>query len=61
MCYFGNDFGWVLFLPIQAVFVAGEPHSNKFIQGHLMKIKLLVTADVTAVGSPDREERVILG
>ena len=24
-CYFGDDFGWALFWPIQAVFVVGEP------------------------------------
>ena len=24
-CYFGDDFGWALFWPIQPVFVAGEP------------------------------------
>ena len=29
-------------------------------QGHLMKIEWLVS-DVTAVGSPDRSERAILG
>ena len=34
--------------------------SNNFIQGHSMKIKWLV-ADITAVGSPDRAERTILG
>ena len=34
--------------------------SNKFTQGHSMKIKWLV-ADVTAVGSPDRAEHAILG
>ena len=33
---------------------------NKFIQGHLMKIKWLV-ADVTAVRSPDIAERAIFG
>ena len=34
--------------------------SNNFTQGHLVKIEWLV-ADVTAVGSPDRAERAILG
>ena len=33
--------------------------SNKFIQGHSMAIKWLVT-DVTAVGSADIAERAIL-
>ena len=33
---------------------------NNFDHGHLMKIEWLV-ADVTAVGSPDRAERAILG
>ena len=35
-------------------------NSNNFIQGHVMKIEWLVT-DLTAVGSPDRAERAILG
>ena len=34
--------------------------SNIFNQGHLLKIEWLVT-DVTAIGSPDRAERAILG
>ena len=34
--------------------------SNNFTKGHFMKIKRLV-ADVTAVGSPERAERAILG
>ena len=34
--------------------------SNKFIQGHLMKIKWLV-ANVAPVESPDIAERAILG
>ena len=34
--------------------------SNYFTQGHLMKIELFI-ADVTAVGSPDREEHAIWG
>ena len=33
---------------------------NNFTEGHLMKIEGLVTS-VTAVGSPDRAERVIFG
>ena len=33
---------------------------NNFTQGHLVKIEWLVT-DVTAVGSPARAERAILG
>ena len=68
MCYFGGDFGWICFWPIQVVLVVGEPlrgvgnplGSNNFTQGHLLKIEWLVT-DVTAVGSPDRAERSILG
>ena len=24
-CYFGGDFGWVCFWPIQAIFVVAEP------------------------------------
>ena len=66
-CYFGVDFGWVLFWPIQCVFVFGEPFcgvGNPFWDlmtlGHLMTIKWLV-ADVIAVGSPDRAEHAILG
>ena len=34
--------------------------TNRFTLGHLMKIEWLVT-NVTAVGSPDRAERAILG
>ena len=34
--------------------------SNNFTQGHLIKIKLLV-ANATAVESPGRAERAILG
>ena len=34
--------------------------SNNFTKGHLTKIKWLVT-DVTAVESPERAERAILG
>ena len=33
---------------------------NNFTQGHLMKIEWVV-AHVTAVGSPDRAKRAILG
>ena len=66
---FGGDFGLPLFWSIQAVSVIAEPlcdaetphlSPNNSAQGHLMKIKWLVT-DVTAVGSPDIEERTILG
>ena len=32
---------------------------NNFTQGHFLKIKWLVT-DVTAIGSPDKEERATL-
>ena len=34
--------------------------SNNFTQGHLMKMKLLVT-NVTAIGSPGRAERAVFG
>ena len=34
--------------------------SNKFTQGHLVKIEWLVN-DLTAVGSPGRTEHAILG
>ena len=69
-CYFEDDFGWALFLAIQAVFVVGGPlwdvcrhpllSSNKFTQGHLMKLKSLV-ANITAVGSPYIAERASFG
>ena len=65
--FFGSDFGWAIYWPIQAIFVVREPlcdqepplEPNKFTQGHLMKIKWLA-ADITAVGSPDIAERAIL-
>ena len=67
-CYFGGDFGWSFFLPIQAVFAKKEQacdigilllSPNKFTQGYLLKIEWLVTNE-TAVGSLDIAEHVIL-
>ena len=67
-CYFGADVGWAFFLTIQVFLRPGRalrdvgtflsPNDSKEI--HLLKIAWLVT-DVTAVGSPDRAERVIWG
>ena len=69
-CYFEGDFGWSLFFANsgricgrgvtlwcrKAIFLS----SNNFTTGHLIKIKWLVT-DVTAVESPERADRAILG
>ena len=68
-CYFWGDFDW-------AWFFASSGHiyspwatlwgknsllsSDNFTQGHLMKMKLLVT-NVTAIGTPGRAECAILG
>ena len=66
---FSRWFWLSVFWPTQAVFGKGEPlcdeenpllGSNKFTEGHLMKIKWLV-ADRTAVASPFIAERAILG
>ena len=55
MRYFGGDFGWAFFWPIQAIFVTGKPFCDvgtpilspdNFTYGHLMKIEWLAT-DVT--------------
>ena len=52
----GRICGWVATL----WFRNSLPGSNNFTLGHLMKIEWLV-ANVTAVGSPDRAKRAILG
>ena len=64
----GGHFGWACSWPIQAIFVVAEPlcgvgtplSTNDFTQTPLMKREWLVT-DVTAIGSPGREERTIFG
>ena len=41
MCYFWSYFGWALFWPIQAAFVAGEPLCDVGTPKYLILITLL--------------------
>ena len=57
-CYFGGDFGWALFCPVQAVFLVRESLCDV---GDPSWALLSLVADATAVRSPELAERAILG